>query len=597
MTTPDWLLSIDFGTSNTAAAHSGATSGRVETLALSHASNLMPSAVHVETPDRIAVGEVAANEATRNPAGYLPAPKRLIGAPTIAVGGFTVPTFLPVAAVLRSVLDRAVAAHAGVPPSGVVLTHPEAWSPEQIQVLADAARHAGIDPARITFISEPRAAAQHYSRSHTLQPGAKIAVFDFGGGTLDVAVLTVDERGGFRVIAARGDNGLGGKNVDALVARWVDRQLDDRDPDLREYLRRGAPIDVRHALDESVRRAKELLSEAPSATITVTGNGTRETLQITRGEFDELIAPTVDRAVHLTRETLLDAGVTAPDQLAALYLTGGTARIPLVHDRLRALGPVATLDDPKTVVAQGALTGLSAAPPRPVPTAADLAPTPREETPAPTRSRRPSRTLLVGAAAVVVIGGAAAIGGMLMRDTGESADAAPTSAQTTGGSAPSGADATSSAPVTNANGDAVAKEVDQVLAAVPTTLRSDLADCENGHLVTDNGGVQVMCSLDESGDLAGLTTPPWNSVTISLDQAEARKDIIGARRGSLEGPNSTLVESIDRMSAADISAPDPADGLVDVTTVNTNTGVRVTVRDVNGVEDAKKFLSRSGLVN
>lgn len=582
-----WMLSIDFGTSNTAAAHSGATSGRIEALALSHAGNLMPSAVYVDAPDRIAVGDVAANEAQRNPAGYLPAPKRLIGPPTVTVNGFTIPTHLPVAAVLRSVLGRAVAAHAGVAPTGVVLTHPEAWSPEQIRVLADAARHAGIDPAGTTFVSEPRAAAQHYSRSHTLEPGAKIAVFDFGGGTLDVAVLTVGDNGDFGVVAARGDNGLGGKNFDALVARWVDRQLDDRNPDLREYLRRGAPVDVRHALDDSIRRAKELLSEAPSATITVTGNGERETLQITRGEFDELITPMVDRAMHLTREALLDAGVGAPDQLAALYLTGGTSRIPLVHDRLRALGPVATLDDPKTVVAQGALvtrTAAESAPVSPVPTPAEIGPTWRA--PDAEEPRSPWRTRAIAAGVLLVVAAAVA-GGLLLRGGKDAGSTAAQASAPTPGTAALPADP---------NGNRYAVEVDQVLAAVPPTLEAALTDCSDGNLRTDQGGVYVFCGLESKSELAKYGKPPWNDVTIFLDETEAKKGIFAVRRGTKQGPNSTLVESMDRMSAADISAPDPADGLVDLTAVNTNTGVIVTVTDLNSVEDAKKFLARSGLV-
>ena len=89
----------------------------------------------------------------------------------------------------------------------------------------------GIPAERITTISEPRAAAGHYSRSHALQHGTRIAVFDFGGGTLDIAVLEVTPTNTFQVIAARGDNGLGGKNFDALLQRWVEDRLADRDPD------------------------------------------------------------------------------------------------------------------------------------------------------------------------------------------------------------------------------------------------------------------------------------------------------------------------------------------------------------------------------
>jgi molecular chaperone HscA len=598
MTTTDWWLSVDFGTSNTAAAHSGATSGRVEVLSLSHRSNLMPSAVYVDAPDRIAVGDVAANEAQRNPAGYLPAPKRLVGPPTLTVNGFTLPTSAPVAAVLRTVVSRAVAAHAGTAPAGVVLTHPEAWSPEQVQVLIDAAVAAGIDPVTVTTISEPRAAAQYYGRTHALQPGARIAVFDFGGGTLDVAVLAVDEDSSFRVIAARGDNGLGGKNLDGLVARWVDEQLDDRNPDLREYLRR-APLDVRQSLDESIRHAKELLSEAPSATIAVSGNGERETLHLTRGEFEELTAPVLDRAVALTRETLRDAGISAPDDLAALYLTGGTSRMPLVHERLRELGPVATLDDPKTVVAQGALAhvGTAAAAPAPaaagpvVPTVAELTPN-WKATPQDTGTGS-GRGRVVAAVAVLAVVAVAVVAGLALKGSGDdSAEAKETAA--TGSAGEDGG--SGSSQNTGANGNALATTSEQAVAVLPPSLQDQLVDCTDSNLRTDQSAMIVFCELDTDGELAALTKPPFNSVTIYRDQTEAKQDIFSVRSGGFEGPNSTLVESTDRMAAADISAPDPNDGLVDFTYVNINTGVKVTVRDIADVASAKTFLSRSGLL-
>ncbi|EME15346.1 Hsp70 family protein [Rhodococcus triatomae] len=604
MNTTDWWLSVDFGTSNTAAAHSGATSGRVEVLPLSHRSNLMPSAVYVDAPDRIAVGDVAANEAQRNPAGYLPAPKRLVGPPTLTVNGFTLPTSAPVAAVLRSVVARAVAAHAGTAPAGVVLTHPEAWSPEQVQVLIDAAVAAGIDPVTVTTVSEPRAAAQYYGRSHALQPGARIAVFDFGGGTLDVAVLAVDEDSSFRVIAARGDNGLGGKNLDGLVARWVDEQLDDRNPDLREYLRRGAPLDVRQALDESIRQAKELLSEAPSATIAVSGNGERETLHLTRGEFEELTAPVLDRAVTLARETLRDAGISAPDELAALYLTGGTSRIPLVHERLRELGPVATLDDPKTVVAQGALAhagSVATAPATSAAAAGQVVPSVAELTPnwrtAPQETGTTSgRGRIVAAVAVLgVVAAAVAVGLALKGGGDDSAEAKETAATgTVDGGASSGS--SGSASNTPASGNALATTSEQAVAVLPPAMQDQLVDCTDSNLRTDQSAMIVFCELDTSGELAALTKPPFNSVSIYRDQTEAKQDIFSVRSGGFEGPNSTLVESTDRMAAADISAPDPNDGLVDFTYVNINTGVKVTVHDLTDVASAKSFLTRSGLL-
>ena len=353
----EWVLAVDFGTSNTAAAHTGIRSGSPETLPLTHQGNLMSSAVFVESPTTIDVGDVALNRAETNPAAFIPSPKRVVGQGMVHVNGYDIPASLPVAAVLRFALDRATGVHRGQPPARLVLTHPEGWSPREIEVLREAAAGLGYQNDSVVTVSEPRAAAQFYTRTEHLTKGAKIAVFDFGGGTLDVAVLTATSADTFEVIAARGDNSLGGKNLDALVRRWIDIQLQDENPELLHFLRTAAPAHTLRTLDDSIRRAKELLSSTESATISVVDSrhDRRETLTLTRAEFETIIAPEIERAATLTHAALVDAGLTGPQGLTALYLTGGSSRIPLVQSRIAALGPIATLDDPKTVVVQGAL--------------------------------------------------------------------------------------------------------------------------------------------------------------------------------------------------------------------------------------------------
>ncbi|ALU73597.1 molecular chaperone DnaK (plasmid) [Rhodococcus erythropolis R138] len=353
----EWVLAVDFGTSNTAAAHTGIRSGSPETLPLTHQGNLMSSAVFVESPTTIDVGDVALNRAETNPAAFIPSPKRVVGQGMVHVNGYDIPASLPVAAVLRFALDRATGVHRGQPPARLVLTHPEGWSPREIEVLREAAAALGYQNDSVVTVSEPRAAAHFYTRTEHLTKGAKIAVFDFGGGTLDVAVLTATSADTFEVIAARGDNSLGGKNLDALVRRWIDIQLQDENPELLHFLRTAAPAHILRTLDDSIRRAKELLSSTESATISVVDSrhDRRETLTLTRAEFESIIAPEIERAATLTHAALVDAGLTGSQGLTALYLTGGSSRIPLVQSRIAALGPIATLDDPKTVVVQGAL--------------------------------------------------------------------------------------------------------------------------------------------------------------------------------------------------------------------------------------------------
>ncbi|GBF17579.1 chaperone protein DnaK [Rhodococcus sp. Br-6] len=609
MAPQSWSLAVDFGTSNTAAAHTDAIGGTISTLPLSHHGNLLPSAVFVESPDAIVVGEVALNRAETNPGAFLASPKRVIGHGMLSLNGYDLDPALPIAAILNAVLARAVAAHDGQPPARLVLTHPEGWSPQEIQVLLSAAGRLGFTGDRVTTVSEPRAAAHFYTRTDTIAAGDTIAVFDFGGGTLDIAVLTATATGGFTVIAARGDNGLGGKNLDAIIRRWVDQELRESNPELLDYLRREAPVNVLRGLEDSIRRAKELLSEAPSATITVAAPGQQETLSLTRDEFDDLIAAEIDRAVSLTQATLADAGITGGD-LKALYLTGGSSRIPLVHQRLAALGPIATLDDPKTVVARGALiaTQAQAAAPAPQPAtpppAAPPAAAPTAQLPAsgwsgpqqpapqrfpadvhsdqPAPAAKPRKPLLIGAAAlaaVVVIGGgivaAQALGG------GDS------SADTTSGA--SGSPTTSSSNSPSSSGPSGKYDtVDAITAVLPPTL-ARASTCEN-LTTTLAGDVQIICRIDPNTTLTqGLSDGPV-SFTASVNKAEAKKTILGWRE--YDKPE-LLTENTNRTAAARI---EDRSGRISTQYANMDSGLDIAPGDFTSTAAAKTFLQRAGLL-
>lgn len=353
---PGWRLAIDFGTSNTAAARGpvGARDGgAAEAVALSHGGNVMPSAVFADGRGLL-VGGAAVNQAESRPDAFLPEPKRSAGSESVLLAGRRVPVAEVFGAVIGSVLERARRFSGGSMPDDVVLTHPEGWGAAELGRLVAGAESAGIGRGRLSLVSEPRAATYWYSAKRPVEPGQKVAVFDFGGGTLDVAVLTPAGDGSLQVVAARGDNSLGGRTLDARIRRWVEEELDDDDPELLRAVRSSTGASL--ALDRSIRAAKEVLSEAPRATIAVAARGREMSLMLTRGEFEGLIASDVDRALDVVRATLLDAGVR-PGSSTLVYLTGGSARIPYVQDRLGELCRVATLDDPKTVVSRGALTG------------------------------------------------------------------------------------------------------------------------------------------------------------------------------------------------------------------------------------------------
>lgn len=381
MSVTDWALAIDFGTSNTAAAHTNPIHGAVEAVNLSNDQRSMTSSVYVDSPDQISTGPVALSRAQANPNGYIPAPKRLIGQDVVSINGYEVETVDIVAAIYRDAIERAARAHNGTAPGTLLLTHPDAWSEYEVTVLTQAAIRAGIRPKDIVTISEPRAAAAYYTRDNALAAGSKIAVFDIGGGTVDIAVLEASNSGKFTVLAADGNNTIGGRSFDAAIRRWVDQELGYVNPDLLDYLRRDAKLRELHALETSIREAKELLSDVPSATIPVHGGLHEERLQLTRDELNELISAPLNRAINLTEQTLRRGGINSPDDLVALYLTGGSSRVPALHEALKNIAPIATLDDPKTVVAQGALIALQQVQKRPSTTGSNQKPAPKKPTP------------------------------------------------------------------------------------------------------------------------------------------------------------------------------------------------------------------------
>ncbi|MDT9664746.1 Hsp70 family protein [Rhodococcus qingshengii] len=591
-----WMLSVDFGTSNTAAAHTGVVTGAVETLSLTHQGNLMSSAVFVESPATIDVGDVALNRAETNPAAFIPSPKRVVGQGMVHVNGYDIPASLPVAAVLHTVIGRATAAHRDQAPTHLVLTHPEGWSPREVGVLLDAAARVGYGSGHVSTVSEPRAAAHYYSRTETMPAGTKIAVFDFGGGTLDIAVLTATDANSFDIIAARGDNSLGGKNLDAVLRGWVDHMLNDRNPDLLHFIRTSAPLHVTRSLDDSIQRAKELLSSSPSATITVNGNGHQETLSITRPEFESLIAAAVDRAIALTRQTLIDAGITHPSQLSALYLTGGSSRIPLVHQRLAALGPIATLDDPKTVVAQGALIGAGvqrdyanpqlAAPgggasPNAHPTPGQMQPAftlnataQRPHTSNPSSSRK--LKYLAAGGALVAIGAIVAAVIVLRPSPGNSNADNPAAAGST--SAPT----TTAGPVTDA---------EAVKAALPAALSGASENCRQSTFTTD-GALVISCDIKKSNQLAKGFSEYGNRFTVSLDLKQAKKTLLGYRE--YDYGNYTLVENDSRTAGVNIS--DGATGQVSGSYVNMETGLTIDVYGMTDTGAVTDFFRTAGLL-
>ncbi|PJR66400.1 Fe-S protein assembly chaperone HscA [Raoultella sp. T31] len=347
---------IDLGTTNSLVAT--VRSGQAETLPDHQGRYLLPSVVNYHESG-LSVGYDARHNAALDPVNTISSVKRMMGRsladiqtryphlpyqlqasenglPMIQTAGGLLNPVRVSADILKALAARATEALSGEL-DGVVITVPAYFDDAQRQGTKDAARLAGLHVLRL--LNEPTAAAIAYGLDSG-QEGV-IAVYDLGGGTFDISVLRLS-RGVFEVLATGGDSALGGDDFDHLLADYLREQAglsDRRDNRLQREL-----------LDAAIA-AKIALSDADSISVNVDGwQG-----DITRDQFNELIAPLVKRTLLACRRALKDAGVAAQEVLEVV-MVGGSTRVPLVRERVGEFfgrTPLTTID-PDKVVAIGA---------------------------------------------------------------------------------------------------------------------------------------------------------------------------------------------------------------------------------------------------
>ncbi|MEU7528158.1 Hsp70 family protein [Saccharothrix sp. NPDC042600] len=343
------VLSIDLGTSNTVAVL--AAHGRPPRVVEVDGSATMPSAVYCEEDGSLVVGRDAERRARLDPSRFEPNPKRRVDEGMLLLGDNVVPVTDALAAVLRRVLEETTRQLGGESLDEVRLTHPAQWGPTRRNVLLSAARLAGVS-CDIVPVPEPVAAASHYA---SLAVGQALAVYDLGAGTFDVAIVGATQNG-FTVLAEDGLHDLGGLDVDQALLEHVGRQVSHRDPaGWQRLLRPETTADrrARRALQEDVRAAKESLSRHAHTEVPMPEPF--EDVLVNRSDLEALIRPSMLRSVELLAATIRSTGM-APNQLAGIYLVGGSSRIPLVATMIAEQVRVVptSLDQPETAVALGA---------------------------------------------------------------------------------------------------------------------------------------------------------------------------------------------------------------------------------------------------
>lgn len=346
-------IGLDVGTTNSCVAIW--QNGKVEIIANDQGNRTMPSYVSF-TPEERLVGEAAKSSATTNPFNTVYDAKRLIGQkysdPTtqkdIKNFAYNVvdkddkplikveyknefKTFAPeeISAMVISKLKETAEAFLGETVTDAVITVPAYFNDSQRQATKDAGTIAGLNVLRI--INEPTAAAIAYGLDKKSSKEKNILIFDCGGGTHDVSILTIDDAV-FEVKATAGDTHLGGEDFDSLIV----------DHFAEEFKRKNGGKDITEnkramrRLRTSCENAKKTLSVSSVASIEIDSlfDGIDFTASLTRAKFENLCDDIFKKTMAPVDQVLKDAQMGKGD-IHEVVLVGGSTRIPKIQELLK----------------------------------------------------------------------------------------------------------------------------------------------------------------------------------------------------------------------------------------------------------------------
>jgi L1 cell adhesion molecule like protein len=344
-------IGIDLGT--TYSAVGVWKNGQVEIIANDQGNRTTPSIVAFTPTERL-VGDAAKNQINANPENTVYDAKRLIGRtfdePVVQDDlkhfSFQVKpdstrrpkvhvkyenedkSFYPeeISAMVLSKMKEYAESYLGEPVKDAVITVPAYFGDSQRQATKDAAHIAGLNPLRI--LAEPTAAAIAYGLDKKGE--RNILIFDFGGGTFDVTVLTVDD-GVFEVKATGGDSHLGGEDVDSrLVEHCVQEFKRKHKKNLQDNTK------SMRRLRTACERAKRTLSSTTTATIEVDSllDGIDFNISMTRAKLEDLCSDLFKKTMNTVEQVLLDSKFSKGD-IHDVVLVGGSTRIPKIQTMLQ----------------------------------------------------------------------------------------------------------------------------------------------------------------------------------------------------------------------------------------------------------------------
>ncbi len=278
------------------------------------------------------VGSLAKRQAVTNPQRTIQSIKRKMGSTEkIKIDD---KNYSPqeISAMILQKMKVDAEAYLGEKISKAVITVPAYFNDAQRQATKDAGKIAGLDVMRI--INEPTASALAYGIDK--EQDATVLVYDLGGGTFDVSILTLGD-GVFEVKSTAGNNLLGGDDFDKRVTDYLIEEFKKKEGvDLR-----NDPYAMQRLRDAS-ENAKIELSQRQSTNvnlpyITTDSSGPKFlNIDLTRSKLEQLIGDLVESTVGPVKQALSDAKLE-PKDIDHVLLVGGSTRVPLVQETVKKI--------------------------------------------------------------------------------------------------------------------------------------------------------------------------------------------------------------------------------------------------------------------
>ncbi len=324
------ILGIDLGTTNSCMAI--IEGGKATIIPNAEGGRTTPSVVAFSKEGERLVGSLAKRQAVTNPKGTVISVKRSMGSnKKYSLNGKEY-TPQEISAMVLQKLKTDAEAYLGVDIKKAVITVPAYFNDAQRQATKDAGKIAGLDVERI--INEPTASALAYGIDK--EGDATVIVYDLGGGTFDVSILTLGD-GVFEVQSTAGNNHLGGDDFDQRVVEYLIDEFKkkegidlSKDPMAMQRLRDAAE-------NAKIELSQTMKTNINLPYITTDSSGPKFLdIDLTRAKFEQLIGDLVEQTIGPVKQAMSDAGLTAKD-IDHVLLVGGSTRVPLVQEKVKSI--------------------------------------------------------------------------------------------------------------------------------------------------------------------------------------------------------------------------------------------------------------------